>query len=104
MAIINNDDFRFEKLNDPSVVREHETALFAKRMTEIPSNMQMRVDYNFPNKTQRYIGYAAKGIATSATGWLIQQILYSLASFPNQPSARTIAYGIWDDRATETYT
>lgn len=84
-------------------VDAYENAIFAHRYTEIPSNMQMKVDYNFSNKTQRYIGYAPRGLLTSQDGWLIHQFLYSLASFPNQLSARVIAYDSWDNRGSANY-
>lgn len=94
----------FEGQVKPSSIEvdAYEHALFAHRYTEIPSNMQMRADYNL-NKTQRYLGYAPRGLATSQDGWLIHQFLYSLASFPNQLSARLIAYDSWDNRVSASY-
>lgn len=83
-------------------VDAYENELFAHRYTEIPSNLQMRVDYN-TNKTTRYEGFAPRGLSTATSGWMIHQFLYSLASFPNQVSSRVIAYDSWDNRGSASY-
>lgn len=80
---------------------EYEIALGAKRTTEIPSNMQMRADYDGQTDgLPKYMGYAPRSLASSATGWLLQKFTYDGS---RQCTLRQIAYGIWDNRATETY-
>lgn len=77
--------------------REHEGAIFAKRVTEIPSNLQMRVEYT--SGQPLYTGYAPKGVASSTGGWLLQKFTYS----SGQVTLRQIAYDSWDNRATASY-
>ena len=82
---------------------EHEELLSAKRTVEVPSNLQMKIDYNFPARTQKTVGYAPKGLAVGSTGWLLQRLNYSLASFPSMLSERLIAYDSWNNRDTASY-
>jgi len=79
--------------------REHDSDVLAKRFVEIPSNLQMKVEYN-ADKTTKYVGYGARGLATSATGWLLQYFEYNATK---QVTSRTIAYDSWDNRASATY-
>lgn len=81
--------------------REHEGPIQAKRITEIPSNLQQRIDYDVRTDGQPvYIGFGARGLATSATGWLIQTFTYDGS---NNLTLRQIAYDSWDNRASATY-
>lgn len=81
--------------------REHELALFAKRFTEIPSNMQMLADYDVRTDGQPiYLGFAPRGLAEGADGWLLQKFTYDGSE---QCTSRKIAYGDWTNRASETY-
>lgn len=81
--------------------REHEPELLAKRFTEIPSNMQMRADYNSETDGQPlYLGYGAKGLASATTGWLLQKFTYDSS---RQCTLRQIAYDSWDNRASAVY-
>jgi hypothetical protein len=80
-------------------VREHELPLLAKRMTEVPSNMQMRMAYIAAGGGE-YVGYAARGLAEGGNGWLLHKITYDSNS---QITSRTVAYGSWTNRAAETY-
>lgn len=79
--------------------REHDGALQAKRILEIPSNLQMRVAYNASKQTE-YAGFAARGLAASADGWLIQKFTYDANK---QVTLRQSAYDAWDNRASATY-
>lgn len=88
--------------SSPEESREHELPLDAKRITEIPSNLQMRIDYNL-DRTSKTVGYAPKGLLVSQTGWLLQRLNYSLASFPSQVSERLIAYDSWDNKDAASY-
>lgn len=90
-------------LNNDSAVtidrREHEELLAARRFTEIPTNLQLRIEYN-ASGTEKYIGHGPRGLATSANGWLLHFLEYNGSS---QLTSRTIAYDSWDNRATATY-
>jgi hypothetical protein len=80
---------------------ELEVDLKAKRITEIPSNMQMRVDYDGQTDgLPKYLGFAPRGLASSATGWLIQKFTYDGS---RQATLRQCAYDSWDNRATASY-
>lgn len=81
--------------------REHEQFLFAKRTTEVPSNMQMMADYGARTDGQpEYLGYAPRGLAAGTDGWLLQKYTYD---GNDQCTSRQIAYGNWTNRASETY-
>lgn len=91
--------------NSDAESREHENLIFAKRVTEIPSNAQLQVDYS-GGTNPIYVGYAPKGLATSTgtnnvSGWLIQKFTYD---GNNNPTARQISYGSWNNRASLNYT
>lgn len=79
--------------------REHEIPLMAKRVVEIPSNMQTRFEYN-ADGTEKYVGYGARGLASSNDGWLIYKFTYNANA---QPTLIQTAYDAWDDRATASY-
>lgn len=92
-----NTDIRGQKTS-PAEEREHEIPLMAKRITEIPSNLQNRFEYN-GDGTVLYAGYGARGLATSVTGWLIRKYTYSGG---NVTVVQT-AYDSWDNRVSATY-
>ena len=95
---MNSDSFEFEKNDRPDAVREHEVAIFAKRVTEIPSNLQQRISYT-ASKQAEYVGYGARGLDAGDNGWMIQKFTYTAS----QVTLRQIAYGNWTNRASETY-
>jgi hypothetical protein len=74
---------------------ENEPLLAAKRTTEIPSNLQAQYAYS-ADSTLLYAGFAPRGLATSAAGWLLQKFTYTVNK---QLATRTIAYSSWDLRA-----
>ena len=80
--------------------KEYEKELWAKRITEIPSNMHMEVEYTAGIPT--YVGFAAKGLATSASGWLIQKFSYDASGNCTKREIAMDCYA-WDNRATVTY-
>ena len=83
--------------------RQHELALFACRIVEIPSNQQMQIDYNSQTDgLPLYMGFAPRSLSTSTAGWLLQKFTYDSNS-PRQCLTRTIAYDSWANRATATY-
>ena len=78
--------------------QEYEGDLFAKRITEIPSNMHKKLDYDGRTDEQPvYVGFAARNHATSSSGWLLYKITYD-------ESDRVIdvisSYDSWDNRKT----
>lgn len=79
---------------------EHHPGLYARRVTDIPSDLQMRVEYNSPTPTQKYVGYGARGLATSQDGWIIYEFTYNGS---NQLTLRQTAYDTWDNRASASY-
>lgn len=79
---------------------ELEVDLKAKRITEIPSNMQMRGAYSSTDGLPDYLGFAPRGLATNTTGWLLQKFTYDGS---RQCTLRQIAYDTWDNRASATY-
>ena len=98
----------FEGQTRPSVIEKeaYEGSLCASRITEIPSNMQMRCDYDTRTDGQPvYLGFAPKGLGSSfasiASGWLIHKFSYDAS---DRVTLRQIGYGVWDTRAsTITY-
>lgn len=76
-----------------------DTKVGAYRYIEVPSNLQLKVEYN-ASGTAKYRGYAVKGLAAGTDGWLIQFLEYDAN---NRLTTRTIAYGNWTNRAAETY-
>jgi hypothetical protein len=78
--------------------REFDPALDAKRITEIPSNMQMRAYYSANDLI--YLGFAEKGISSAASGWLLQKYTYDASG---KATLRQIAYDAWKDRELTTY-
>lgn len=98
MAIGGGLKFEGQTKPDAISVDSYEPDLFARRYTEIPSNMQMRCDYVGRTDGQPiYIGWAPRGLATSINGWLIHKYTYDV---DNQATLRQIAYDKWDNHAT----
>ena len=85
----------------PTVLEQevYEPDLFAKRITEIPSNMKKRLAYN-SNGDVEYVGYAPKGLSENADGWLLHKLTYDVNKNVTEVN---IAYGSWTTRAGETY-
>ena len=79
-------------------VNEYEASLFARRTTEIPSNMKKRFAWSGGLCT--YIGYAPKGLAEGSDGWLLWKLTYDVDSNCTEIN---IAWGNWTDKATYTY-
>lgn len=98
MAFINEPTFSGAVKPSAIEVEEHENILGARRIMEIPSNLQMRVAYNASNQ-EEYIGYAGRGVASSESKWLLQKLTYTSGLI----TLRQIAYDSWDNRATATY-
>jgi hypothetical protein len=84
---------------DAIAVDGYESALFAARITEIPSNMGMRVAYDGSGNAE-YVGFAPRGLAEGTDGWLLQKFTYDGS---NRCTKREIAYGNWTNRASESY-
>lgn len=84
-----------------SVVEErvYDERLMAARYTEIPSNLQMRVEYN-GNGTHKFVGYAARGVSENQNEWLIHYFEYNSSK---QVISRTIAYDSWTNRDSANY-
>lgn len=86
---------------DAIQVDSYEYSLAALRHVSIPLNMQERFDYSGRSDGQPvYIGYGAKGIATSDSGWLLFKYTYDASGFV---TLKQVSYDAWDDRATATY-
>ena len=87
----------------PSKIEQatYEKDLYALRIAEIPSNMQFRAAYSAPNDgLPDYVGYAPRGLAEGATGWLLKAYTYDAN---RQCTQILIAYGDWTNRATGSY-
>ena len=87
------------KMSDAEA-REHEVELFAKRVTEIPHSLQLRQESSRPDLQPDYVGYGARGLATSVIGWMVYKFTYHANGYV---TLRQTGYGKWDDRATITY-
>jgi hypothetical protein len=74
--------------------------LTASRITEIPTNLKMRLDYDLRTDGQPvYQGFAPTGFAEGIDGWLI----YKFTFIGDLVSQRDIAYGNWTARTGYTY-
>ena len=81
--------------------REHDDAMFAKRVMDVPHNLQMRLDYSgTPTGQPLYMGYGARGLDAGATGWIIYKFTYDGS---DNVTLRQTAYHDWTDRASGTY-
>ena len=86
---------------DSISVDSYEPDLFAKRVVDIPNNMQKRMDYVARTDSQPvYVGFAPKGLAERIDGWLLYYLEYDGS---NRLTKLTVAYGNWTNRATESY-
>jgi hypothetical protein len=98
-----NADTRFVGQGQPDsiTVNVHEEPLAALRYTEIPSNMQMKIDYVARTDSNPvYIGYVGRGIAEDAGEWILQKFTYDTS---DRMTVRQIAYDTWANRASATY-
>ena len=78
--------------------REHDQITGAKRVSLFPSTAKKIIDEaGAPAVT--YLGWAAPGTATSASTWFVELITVS-----GTTTTFTHATGIWDNRASLTYT
>jgi hypothetical protein len=73
---------------------EHDYLFNAKQITDVGSDRQTIVDESAAPATT-YVGLGARGIATSATGWLLTKIVVSGAT-----TTITHAIDSWDSRST----
>lgn len=78
---------------------EHQGDILAKRVMDIGTNQQTRIEYD-ANNNPWYIGIGAKGLASSAIGWLIQKFTWDANQ--NVTLIQT-AYGAWDNRQNLVY-
>lgn len=85
--------------NSEIEVLEYEEALKAKRIIRLPSNQLLRLDYE-GGANPIYVGSAPKGVADSASGWLLHKLAFNASSYC---TARGIAYDAWDNRASADY-
>lgn len=74
---------------------------FATKVDEMPSRNQLRMDYTGTTSgVPIYVGFAAPGVATSATTWRICKYTDSAAG----PTLKQCADDVsWDNRAAATY-
>ena len=79
---------------------EYEKELWAKRITDIPSNQQMRAHYTAGNLI--YLGFAAHGVSSAASGWLIQKYTYDASGNATMREIATDCYA-WANRTTVSY-
>jgi len=79
--------------------REHQQSLFAKRIMEVPSDLQIRQAISRSDGQPDYVGYAPRGLAADATGWLIWKFTYT----SNNMTLRQTAFDSWDNRTSATY-
>ncbi len=86
---------------DSLSVDSYEHDLSAKRTTDIPTNMQMRADYDVRTDGQPvYLGFAPQGLATSNTHWLLHKFTYDGS---DRVTVRQISYNSWDNHASASY-
>ena len=80
----------------------YESAIKAIRISDIPSHLQMLLDYDTRTDGQPvYQGWGAQGLATSSSGWLIQNFTFNVSS---QVTGRKTWFGSYDGRASGSYT
>lgn len=84
--------------------REHESQLLAKRVVDIPNDLQNFLDYSIRTDSQPvYVGFAPKGLAEGTAGWLLYKFTYESSSDNARLTKKQCAYGNWTNRASETY-
>lgn len=95
--------FSPEGATKPSSI-EHDSFegdVHALRQMEIPSNMQMDVDYDGAvDGKPLYVGFAPRALADGTNGWLLHKFTYDDS---RQVTKREIAYGNWTARASASY-
>lgn len=72
---------------------EHDNIIAAKRVELAGTSLQTIIDESTDGTT--YVGKGARGLATSATGWLIEKIVVG-----GTTTTITHAIDAWDNRAT----
>jgi hypothetical protein len=81
--------------------REHQATLLAKRTTNIPNDLQELYDYSGRTDGQPvYIGYGARSLATSVSGWLVYKYTFDANGFV---TSKKTATGIYDNRSSLSY-
>ena len=90
MALGEKEDF--EGAVKPSSVEKaaYEADIWANRITEIPSNMEGRWEYDTDGNCI-YAGYAPKGLSEGTDGWLIQKFTW----VDGNCTKREINYSNW---------
>ena len=73
--------------------KEHDSLFMAKRVVTTGSDNQVIIDKSVTGTT--YFGFGARGIATSATGWLIKKMVKS-----GTTTTITHAVDAWDNAKT----
>ena len=99
MSLGTSKNFEGQVKPDAISIDSYDSDLYARRITEIPSNMGMRVSYDGSGNAE-YVGFAPRGLAESTDGWLLQKFTYDGS---NRATKREIAYGNWTNRASESY-
>lgn len=91
----------FEGAIKPSNIEKdvYEQPLFAYRCTDIPHNLQLRQAVSRGDGQPDYLGYAPRGLASNANGWMLYKFTYT----GNIMTLRQTAYGNWDNRTNETF-
>ena len=81
--------------------KTYDLDLWASRTTEIPSNMQMRCDYDTRTDGQPvYLGFAPRGLAVGEAKWLLHKFTYDGS---DRVTLRQIAYDEWDNITTASF-
>ena len=91
---------KFEGAVKPTSIEQEtlEKDLSATRITDIPSNLQKRLDYGARTDDNAvYIGFAARGLAEGTNGWLLYYLEYDASV---RLVKLTIAYDSWNNHAT----
>ena len=79
--------------------KTYEKDLWATRITEIPSNMTKRFEYDVNDRCV-YSGSATRGLSEGTDGWLLQKFTYDANG---NCTKIEIGYGNWTGRATEDF-
>lgn len=81
--------------------REHQATLLAKRIMDVPSDLQILCDYDVRTDGQPvYVGFSPKGLAEATDGWLIYKLTYDS---DNNITSRKTQFTNWTDRTSGTY-
>ena len=81
----------------PIVYAADDITLRAQKTHTVPGKYQLRVEYSGSNPI--YIGYAPKGLVSSSDGWFIRKLTWSGSTV----TLIQTSVGIWDNRASLTY-